>query len=137
MAKTGFFDAEVGIRYSGSQSKIKNKDMWFTDDQFSFYIGEIKDQKFVTVPQGFLTDGASVPRFLWWIFPPWGAYGQAAVTHDFLCQNLRLNKNGDNPVLTMTQEEVDKTFLLAMKVLGTPWWKRKVMYWAVRIYHTL
>lgn len=134
---TGSFDQEVGIRYSAVQSKLKDKDLWFTDDVFTFYIGEIKDQKYVTVPDGFFTDGATVPRMLWWLFPPWGVYGQAAVLHDYLCQNLRLTKNGDNPDLKLTQTEVDKIFELAMKVLGTPWIKRKIMYWAVHIYHSL
>ena len=137
MATTGSFDQEVGIRYSGAQSKLKNKDMWFTDDVFTFYIGEVTDQKFVTVPQGFFTDGATVPRLLWPIFPPWGEYGQAAVTHDYLCTTLTLTKNGDNPILKITQAEVDKIFEKAMKVLGTPWWKRKIMYWAVHLYHSL
>jgi len=134
---TGSFDQEVGIRYSAIQSKLKDKDLWFTDDEFTFYIGVVKDQKYVIVPDGFFTDGATVPRFLWWMFPPWGVYGQAAVLHDFLCQNLRLTKNGDNPDLTVSQTEVDKIFEMAMKVLGTPWIKRKIMYWAVHLYHSL
>ncbi|BAS04959.2 hypothetical protein [Ralstonia phage RSF1] len=134
---TGSFDQEVGIRYSAIQSKLKDKDLWFTDDAFTFYIGETEEQKYVTVPDGFFTDGATVPRMLWWLFPPWGVYGQAAVLHDYLCQNLRLTKNGDNPDLKLTQTEVDKIFELAMKVLGTPWIKRKIMYWAVHIYHSL
>lgn len=36
------------------------------------------------VPDGFVTDGASVPRALWWLFPPTGRYFLAAVVHDYL-----------------------------------------------------
>ncbi|BDD79455.1 hypothetical protein [Burkholderia phage FLC8] len=137
MAIVGSFDNDVGIIYDEAQSKAKDKDLWHTDDTFTFFIGEVTDQKYVTVPKGFITDGATVPRLLWGIFPPWGVYGQAAVTHDYLCTTLALTRNGDNPVLKISQDEVDLIFEKAMKVLGTPWWKRKIMYWAVHLYHSL
>lgn len=137
MATVGSFDNAVGIIYDEAESKAKDKDLWKTDDTFTFFIGEVTDQKYVTVPKGFLTDGATVPRFLWGIFPPWGVYGQAAVTHDYLCTTLSLTKNGDNPILKLKQDEVDLLFEKAMQVLGTPWWKRKIMYWAVHLYHSL
>lgn len=38
----------------------------------------------VTAPKGFWTDGASVPRFLWRLYPPFGEYFRAAVIHDFM-----------------------------------------------------
>jgi hypothetical protein len=38
----------------------------------------------VTAPVGFWTDGASVPRILWRIYPPFGEYFRAAVVHDFM-----------------------------------------------------
>lgn len=38
----------------------------------------------VMAPVGFWTDGASVPRFLWRVFPPFGKYFRAAVIHDFM-----------------------------------------------------
>lgn len=137
MATVGSFDQCVGITYDEAQSKAKDKDLWKTDDEFTFFIGEIIDQKYITVPKGFLTDGATVPRFLWAIFPPWGVYGQAAVMHDYLCTTLSLTRNGVNPILKLKQDEVDLLFEKAMKVLGTPWWKRKIMYWAVHLYHSL
>ena len=31
------------------------------------------------VPKGFVTDFASVPRPIWWLFPPWAKYGNATV----------------------------------------------------------
>lgn len=37
------------------------------------------------VPAGFESDGASVPRFLWWLYPPFGeAYEPATWLHDHL-----------------------------------------------------
>lgn len=38
----------------------------------------------ITVPQGFRTDLASVPRILWSIFPPFGRYIRASIVHDYL-----------------------------------------------------
>ena len=38
----------------------------------------------IRVPAGFVTDFASVPRPVWWLFPPWAQYGNAAVVHDWL-----------------------------------------------------
>ena len=38
----------------------------------------------VAVPQGFVTDLASVPRLFWNLFPPDGPWAEAAVVHDAL-----------------------------------------------------
>jgi hypothetical protein len=38
----------------------------------------------VTVPKGFVTDLASVPRVFWDLFPPDGPWTEAAVVHDAL-----------------------------------------------------
>jgi len=47
-----------------------------------------KANEFSTVHVGFLFDWASIPRFLWWLFPPAGdgsnCYGIAALWHDHL-----------------------------------------------------
>jgi hypothetical protein len=38
----------------------------------------------VHVPKGFITDGATVPRVFWPIFPPISMYLEATVLHDYL-----------------------------------------------------
>ena len=38
----------------------------------------------VLVEEGFRTDLASIPRLLWFIFPPFGDYLRAAIVHDWL-----------------------------------------------------
>ena len=38
----------------------------------------------ITVPKGFKTDGASVPRVFWRFFSPAGALFEAAIIHDHL-----------------------------------------------------
>ncbi|MDD3814444.1 MAG: DUF1353 domain-containing protein [Desulfocapsaceae bacterium] len=37
----------------------------------------------VIVPKGFITDGASIPRLLWWIISPFGPLLEGAILHDF------------------------------------------------------
>lgn len=46
-----------------------------------------KTQTFV-VPRGFVSDFATVPKFLWWMFGPTGKYTAAAILHDWLCTML-------------------------------------------------
>jgi len=38
----------------------------------------------ITVPVGFISDGASVPWGLWNLARPWNEFGPAAVVHDYL-----------------------------------------------------
>jgi len=47
------------------------------------YISGLLHQE-ITIPKGFVTDYASVPRYLWWLYPPVGGYDDAAVVHDYL-----------------------------------------------------
>lgn len=37
----------------------------------------------VIVPTGFITDGASIPRWLWWLISPFGPLLEGALLHDF------------------------------------------------------
>jgi|SRR3990167_2545512 len=96
---------------------------WRVARAFRYYVGAEGSNDFIDVPEGYETDFASVPRGLWNILPPDGTYSQAAVLHDFLYgKRLRPRK------------ECDKIFLEAMKVLKVSWWKRRLMYRAVRIF---
>lgn len=44
------------------------------------------DGRSFVVPRGFVTDFASVPKFLWWLFGPTGLWTWAAILHDWLCK---------------------------------------------------
>lgn len=88
-----------------------------------FFIGGI------LIPRGFVSDLASVPWFADGLFPSFGPYVPAAIPHDYL---YRLGgKLPDGRVFTRAQ--ADRLFLDIMAELGVPWWKRSVMYRAVRI----
>jgi hypothetical protein len=75
------------------------------------------------IPEGFTTDGASVPRLLWWLFPPHGRYMAAAVLHDYLLRMPQLRR-----------AEADRQFLQVMRQMGVARWRRLAMFAAVRLW---
>lgn len=90
-----------------------------------------------TVPAGFVTDFATVPRFLHWLVLPYGAYTRAAVLHDYLLQVVadymvvdRIMLNTDPAELT--SRDADGIFRKTMHELGVGWVKRWAMWSAVR-----
>ncbi len=87
------------------------------------YRSEDALERVILVPKGFLTDFASVPRFLWRFLPPTGKYGKAAVIHDYLYRTQ-----------SCSRAEADAVFLEAMTDLNVGFWRRHLMYWAVRLF---
>lgn len=73
-----------------------------------------------------------MPRLFWNMIPPWGAYGQAAVVHDLLCEYLTVVRNG-KPV-KITRAECDNVLNQAMQNLGVPTAQRLMIYGAVCAY---
>lgn len=58
---------------------------WEVTDGFDYEVGALGSGWVIHVPKGFRTDGASVPRFLWIVWPPFGGWwNQAATLHDLL-----------------------------------------------------
>lgn len=94
-----------------------------TIGSFIYFVGNISSEEQIVVPEGFITDLASIPRVFWNILPPNGQYAKAAVLHDYLYQNAIKNK-----------AYADGIFLEAMEVLGVAKWKRVLMYRAVRLF---
>lgn len=103
-------------------SPLTDGKRWVIRKEFYFYVGEEEDNDLITVPPGFVTDFASIPRVFWKIIPKWGKYGHAAVIHDFLYATK-----------DKSRKESDKIFLEGMVIFGVPVWKRYAMYYAVRL----
>ena len=129
------FTAPLDIRYDAEASKILGADHWRVITPFRYYLGDKYSEQWVTVPAGYLTDGASVPQLLWNLIPPWGSYGQAAVVHDLLCEYLAIVVAGE--LVTITRERCDEIFCESMVVLGVPGWKRWAIYQGVNAYRML
>lgn len=77
-----------------------------------------------TVPAGFRTDFASVPRALVWLAPRFGTFTPAAILHDWLCEDGI--EQGVHPV------DVDGVFRRVMRELGVPVLLRWLMWCGVR-----
>jgi hypothetical protein len=89
---------------------------------FIIYINGIT----LTIPDGFWTDLASIPRFLHSILSPLEEHIRASVLHDYLYYKQELNFE------PITRAFADKCFLDGMKTCGTDKIKRYTMYYAVR-----
>jgi len=96
---------------------------WKILKDFHYVIDINKTKLRFKVPEGFITDFASVPRLFWNIVPPWGKYGYAAIIHDYM---YKTGKYG--------RKTSDKVFLRIMKESKVVWWKRTLMYKMVRLF---
>ena len=113
MSKKDFFPDSIDGKFIG-------KNQWKLDKKFRY---KSKLLGLITVPPGFVSDGASIPSILWSVVgSPWsGDYPEAALVHDFLYFKQAHKR-----------AHADRVFIEAMKVLGVNWFKRRLMYSAVR-----
>lgn len=74
------------------------------------------------MPVGTVSDGASTPREIWDLIPPFGSYWRATYLHDYL---YRLTKRD--------RKECDDILLEAMKDIGVPLLLRDAIYEGVRL----
>jgi hypothetical protein len=77
----------------------------------------------IAVPAGFETDFATVPRIPVAGLVAGGAGEKAAVVHDWLYHTKPCSR-----------KETDQMFLDALTEEGEPWWRRYIMYAAVRAF---
>ena len=75
------------------------------------------------VPDGFITDMASVPRLFWILIPPTGRYSKATVIHDWLYTSHQVSR-----------KDADGIFRRILRESGVAKWRRFTMYWAVRLF---
>jgi hypothetical protein len=76
------------------------------------------------VPDGYKTDGASVPALLWALYPPFtGNYRSAAVIHDYYCESKQ-----------RSWEETHKVFYFAMRAADVTEKTAKLMYTGVYLF---
>ena len=84
----------------------------------------------VTLPAGYIFDGASIPRLVWSVighpFDP--SFIVAAAVHDWYCD--RASETHDYQLRVIG----DAVFFSLLRRAGVSWWKRSSMYMAVRAY---
>lgn len=76
----------------------------------------------ITVPAGATSDGASTPREIWALIPPFGTYWMAAFLHDYLYRSTNFSKN-----------ECDDLLRDAMECLGVDLIEREEIYEGVHL----
>ena len=102
--------------------KFIGKNQWAILTNFRYHSPKYNT---ITVPKGFVSDGASIPSIMWGIIgSPWsGKYPHAALVHDYLYFSQRFSRKIS-----------DEIFLEAMSILGVNWFKRRLMFRAVRTF---
>lgn len=105
--------------------------LWQLETPLTYEVGALGSGRVVEVPAGFITDGASVPRLLWPLFPSWGRYSRAAVLHDYLGDRL-VNRRDPHPE-GLSQRDIDAIFYEAMGVCGVAWPVRALLWCVMRL----
>jgi hypothetical protein len=85
----------------------------------------------ITIPKGFNWDLSSSPRWLWWLYPPFGDFMFAALIHDFLyVHNLFGRAFADTEMLRWSgficTDHWDnyQRYKAVQKLGGGRWWRR-------------
>ena len=127
----GQFNAKIMAEFNPPRKWILGRDLSYTTKDLT--VEEIKALKGVgvkvkrdtnktetiTVPTGFVTDLASVPRAMWWAIAPFDV-ARAAIIHDLLYKTIRqyrwkMKDKEDKELIKQAKVASDKVFLLAMK----------------------
>ena len=89
------------------------------------YFHVIKDVELpVTVPEGFVTDFASIPKAFQWLIHPFGSHAPAAVLHDYLYAIGQKR----------ARKYADLLFLYAMRESGVRRWRAWTMFLMVKLF---
>ena len=130
------FTAEEKLEYDEAASRRFGLDLWKIVEGYRYYLGAEDSSRYVDIPTGYLTDGASIPRFLWWVLPPLGEYTQATTVHDYLCNTYEITEviNGEPVQVPVNRKEIDETLYEALWVLKVEKWKQCVIKAGVNLY---
>lgn len=105
---------------------------WKLARSFTYRIGSVYSRRFIHVARGFVTDFASIPKFLFWLLPWWAKFNKPSVLHDWL---YMVKVIMGEPI---TREEADDTWLEAMYIDFRHHVSGRVValieYWAVRVF---
>ena len=90
---------------------------WRVDKSFRFYIGKKDSHLWVDILEGFICDGGSMPRCVWWLDSPIGFGAASYFLHDGLYQ-----------AWVGPRALCDITMLEGLQVLGMGWTRRSLIY---------
>lgn len=125
-------DGEIKLTYSQQASKLLGKPYWYLNDAVKVSMRSFDYHFEFEIPQGYLTDGATVPRFLWSFVPLWDECTMPVVIHDYLCNERLITIN--NQPRYIDRVTADNLFLAAMEFQGISKMKRFIIYNSVRLH---
>jgi hypothetical protein len=131
----GKFNNKIMAEFNPPRKWTLGRDLSYTTNELT--VDEIKALKGVgvkvkretnktetiTVPKGFVTDLASVPRAMWWLIAPFDV-ARAAIIHDLLYKAIRqyrwehqkgIKNTEDEALVKSAKIAADKVFLLGMQ----------------------
>jgi len=122
----GKYNNKIMAEFNPPRKWVLGRDLSYTTEDLTS--GEVEALKSVgvniinntiTVPTGFVTDLASVPRAMWWLIAPFDV-ARAAIIHDLLYKTIRqyrwkIGIDKDMKVVKAAKVASDKVFLLGMK----------------------
>lgn len=120
----GRIDPEVTV------TKI-DKQLWRLDKPLHYEAGDEGSEHWIVVPKDFVTDGASIPKFLQAIYKPEGLYFRAAIIHDYLVRCYRL---GEPHFEASTPYAIDMRFAEAMLWMKVPKGIVQTFFYALRVF---
>lgn len=105
--------------------KPYDKDRFEVVDDYAFSLPSFNG----VIPKGFKTDGASIPRIFWSIYPPFKSeYFSACVIHDFLC--IKARSKNDYMLANKVLKE-------AMQALEINEFKIFIFYHSCNLFHKI
>ena len=131
----GQFNNKIMAEFNPPRKWTLGRDLSYTTNELT--VDEIKALKGVgvkvkretnktetiSVPSGFVTDLASVPRAMWWLIAPFDV-ARAAIIHDLLYKVIRqyrwehqkgIKNTEDEALVKSAKIAADKVFLLGMR----------------------
>ena len=125
----GAFLSELTITHLSGNDTHGSWRLWRLAEPLIYEVGGRGSGRVIVVWKGFVTDGPSIPRLLWWILPVWASYSRAGVIHDYLCYLIAVNTpHPEAP----TRADADRIFFEALTALNVGWVQRYALYWGVR-----
>ena len=125
-------DIVLRFRMRQNGEKIRFYPFWVLDRPM---LVKIKNGDLLVIPAGFATDLSSVPRVLWPLFPPFGNFLVAAITHDYM---YHVDYKSDTLGRKQARRLADETMLyLSNKYNGGGFLKKMdnyARYVAVRVF---
>jgi len=111
--------------------EIKPGVLWRLRAPIEFEVDSEGSGRTIKVPEQFVTDGASIPRFLRVFLAVWGTYGRAAALHDYLYSLIRSKTPNE---YAFDRRACDNVFFDAMSACGTSPPLKYLLWLAVRTF---